>query len=65
MRFFHDGPKIPNLLLERRDQGRVVFLCGAGVSIKAGMPTFVELTDYVVECFDPSPSSPISIAFAP
>lgn len=65
MRFFRDGPSIPDLLLERRDQGRVVFLCGAGVSLPAGMPTFLELTEYVVEFFDPPETSVLAISFQP
>ncbi|MEW8441337.1 MAG: SIR2 family protein [Candidatus Thiodiazotropha taylori] len=65
MRFVCDGPNIPDLLLERRDQGRVVFLCGAGVSLKAGMPTFVELTKHVLKSVDPPKDSQLSISFQP
>ena len=48
MRFLPDGPNIPDELLESRDQGNVVFLCGAGVSYPAGMPTFLGLAKHVV-----------------
>jgi len=65
MRFFSDGPSIPDLLLERRDQGRVVFLCGAGVSFNAGMPSFLDLTKHVVEFFDPPDESQITASFRP
>lgn len=65
MRFFTDGPSIPDLLLERCDAGRVVFLCGAGVSIPSGMPSFYKLTKYVVDFFDPAPDSGIMQAFQP
>lgn len=65
MRFHPDGPSIPDALLERRDAGRVVFLCGAGVSKPAGMPDFVELTKHVVEFFDPPDDSPVMSAFRP
>lgn len=65
MRFFKDGPSIPDYLLERRDQGRVVFLCGAGVSKNAGMPTFYELTKGVVDFFDPPKNSAIESEFRP
>lgn len=65
MRFFEDGPSIPDHLLERRDQGRVVFLCGAGVSLNAGMPTFYKLTKYVVDFFDPPKDSAIESEFRP
>lgn len=49
MRFFADGPNIPDELLEARDQGNVVFLCGAGVSIPAGMPSFLGLARSVID----------------
>lgn len=65
MRFFSDGPNIPDLLLERRDQGRVVFLCGAGVSLNAGMPTFPDLTRYVINFFDPPEDSLVATSFRP
>jgi hypothetical protein len=65
MRFHADGPSIPDLLLERCDAGRVVFLCGAGVSLPSGMPTFVDLTRYVIEFFDPPADSDIMDAFRP
>ena len=49
MRFLQDGPNIPDELLELRDQGNLVFLCGAGVSYPAGMPDFPGLARYVVD----------------
>ena len=49
MRFLPNGLNIPDELLEARDQGNVVFLCGAGVSYPAGMPDFLELAKYVIE----------------
>ncbi len=64
MRFFANGPSIPDLLLERCDQGRVVFLCGAGVSQPCN-PGFVELTQHVVECLGPEEDSAIAKALAP
>lgn len=65
MRFFFDGPSIPDQLLERRDQGRVVFLCGAGVSLNAGMPSFTDLTKHVVKFFNPPEVSQIATSFRP
>jgi hypothetical protein len=44
MRFTLHGPSIPNDLLDARDAGEVVFLCGAGISIPAGLPDFFKLT---------------------
>jgi hypothetical protein len=65
MKFHPDGPSIPDILLERCDAGRVVFLCGAGVSLPSGMPDFVDLTRYVIEFFDPPTDSDIMKAFQP
>src|SRR3977135_3813598 len=49
MRFFADGPSVPNELLEARDLGEVIFFCGAGISIPAGLPDFGRLAKLVVE----------------
>lgn len=65
MRFYSDGPSIPDVLLERCDAGRVVFLCGAGVSVPSGMPSFVDLTMHVISFFDPPANSDIMKAFQP
>ena len=67
MRFFENGPSIPNHLLEQSDSGRVVFFCGAGVSqyginSEINMPSFLELTRQVVDYFKPSKESDISKA---
>lgn len=48
MRFAAKGPDIPPELLEARDRGEVVFLCGAGVSMPAGLPSFRDLARNVV-----------------
>ena len=65
MKFFSDGPSIPDVLLERCDAGQVVFLCGAGVSKNSEMPDFIELTKYVIDFFDPLENSEIMKAFGP
>lgn len=50
MRFIENGPSIPDELLDARDEGRVVFICGAGVSrAKAGLPDFFGLAEAVIE----------------
>ena len=49
MRFTEFGPSIPNVLLDARDAGEVVFLCGAGISIPAGFPDFFRLTCNVAD----------------
>ena len=48
MRFIENGPNIPDELLEARDKGEVIFICGAGVSIPAGLPSFATLAKAVV-----------------
>ena len=58
MRFLANGPKIPDDLLEARDRGEVVFLCGAGVSYPAGMPNFLGLAKHVVQELGTQPSDP-------
>ena len=59
MLFLSGGPIIPDALLRDRDAGRVVFVCGAGVSAPAGMPTFVKLTRLVIEDISPPQDSAI------
>jgi hypothetical protein len=49
MRFFPDGPHIPNRLLADHERGNVVFLCGAGVSVAAGLPNFEDLAKKLVD----------------
>ncbi len=49
MRFHKDSPSIPDALLIARDEGRVVFFCGAGVSMaRTGLPDFFGLVDEVI-----------------
>ncbi|MCW0218514.1 MAG: hypothetical protein OJI67_09355, partial [Prosthecobacter sp.] len=49
LRFLADGPSIPDDLLLARDQGRVIFFCGAGVSrARANLPDFFGLARAVV-----------------
>lgn len=49
MRFLKNSPSIPDDLLIARDEGRVVFFCGAGVSMaRAGLPDFFSLADKVI-----------------
>jgi len=59
MRFFENGPAIPDELLHARDEGRVVFFCGAGVSqAKAGLPGFFGLAEKVMETLGVLVNSP-------
>lgn len=60
MRFLEGGPSIPDELLLARDQGRVVFFCGAGVSrAKAGLPDFFGLTEKVIKSLGVASDSPV------
>jgi hypothetical protein len=50
MRFAANGPNFPDELLIARDEGRVVFFCGAGVSrAKAGLRDFIGLARDVAD----------------
>lgn len=49
MRFLKESPLIPDALLIARDEGRVVFFCGAGVSrARAGLSNFFGLAEDVI-----------------
>jgi NAD-dependent SIR2 family protein deacetylase len=43
MRFVPSGPEIPNDLIAEQQRGNVLFVCGAGVSMAAGLPSFMSL----------------------
>lgn len=47
-------PKIPERLLRAHGKGEVLFVCGAGVSVPAGLPEFRELAMKVYEALDPA-----------
>ena len=50
MRFAVNGPNVPDELLVARDEGRVVFFCGAGVSrAKAHLKDFIGLATAVAD----------------
>jgi hypothetical protein len=49
MRFLEDGADIPDELIRTVTDGDAVFLCGAGVSLRAGMPSFRRLTEQVYQ----------------
>jgi hypothetical protein len=59
MRFVANGPSIPDDLLVARDEGRVVFICGAGVSqALANLPDFHQLTRHVIKKLGVTPQDP-------
>lgn len=47
MQFIHNGPDIPEHLLQAHEEGRVVFFCGAGISYPAGLPSFKGLVQKI------------------
>jgi len=49
MQFRQDGADIPSDLINAVDRGDAVFLCGAGVSKRVGLPLFDELTQRVYD----------------
>lgn len=50
MRFINNGPSIPDELLIARDEGRVVFFCGAGISRAfANLPDFFGLAEEIID----------------
>ncbi|WP_407114178.1 hypothetical protein [Bradyrhizobium sp. LMG 9283] len=47
MKFLPNSADIPHDLIRSVSDGDVIFLCGAGVSLGVGLPTFKKLTDDV------------------
>jgi len=45
MQLIPEGPDIPEELINAHADGRVVFFCGAGISVGAGYPLFWKLVD--------------------
>lgn len=42
-----NGPDIPSLLLQKEENGEVVFFCGAGISLYTGLPDFETLVKMI------------------
>jgi hypothetical protein len=49
MRFLENGTDIPDELIQAVTDGAAVFLCGAGVSMRVGLPSFKTLTENVYQ----------------
>jgi hypothetical protein len=47
LRLVKDGPEIPLEVLAAHEAGRLIFFCGAGISMDSGLPNFRGLVDYV------------------
>ena len=49
MRFIEKGPDIPQALIDAQLNGQVLFFCGAGISVPAGLAGFHDLTKTVAD----------------
>jgi len=59
MRFLAGGPSVPDELLVARDDGRVIFFCGAGVSrARAGLAGFFRLAEQVLDALEANLETP-------
>lgn len=59
MRFVAGGPSIPDEVLVARDDGRVIFFCGAGVSrARAGLVDFFGLARQVLDTLEADGETP-------
>ncbi|MBF2753687.1 MAG: SIR2 family protein [Gammaproteobacteria bacterium AqS3] len=59
MKFVPNGPDIPEHLLQAHEDGRVVFICGAGISFQAGLPGYECLAKQLLAKFeDPNDPAP-------
>ena len=56
MQFVKDGPDIPERLLQKHEEERVVFFCGAGISRPSGLPDFKGLAERLYCGIDRNPA---------
>lgn len=61
MRFVPDGPVVPNSLIRKWRDGKVLFLAGAGVSKPAGLPLFKGLALDIYEHLNDGVHAPLTI----
>ncbi|MCI1004286.1 SIR2 family protein [Herbaspirillum sp. C7C8] len=62
MRFQKSGANIPDELISAQLRGEVVFFCGAGVSVPANLPSFLQLTQDVMLKLGVSPASSVALS---
>jgi hypothetical protein len=55
VRFLERGADIPDELIRAVTNGSAMFLCGAGVSFRVGLPSFKELTERIYARLGESP----------
>lgn len=58
MRFTEHGPIIPDALLAAQERGDVLFMCGAGVSMPAGLPSFLRLAKLTADALSVPQNDP-------
>ena len=51
MQFINKGPDIPISLIQAHKEGKVVFFCGAGISLDSGLPTFNDIVQKIKDKF--------------
>ncbi len=56
MRFLPNGPDIPDDLIAAQERGRVIFICGAGVSMSLNLPSFRGLVLKIYELLGEDPA---------
>lgn len=60
VRFIADGPDIPDALIVAQEEGRVLFICGAGVSMAQGVPGFRGLVEKIYAALNENPDDHIA-----
>lgn len=63
MQFVSDGPDVPSEVLLALENGELALFCGAGVSVRAGLPTFNGLVQKVVEELGTTLTAPETLEF--
>ena len=53
--FVVGGPRIPSEVIRALEEERLVFFCGAGISIRTGLPNFRDLTLQAIQHIDRAP----------
>ena len=56
VRLFPGGPEFPAKFLDLIHDGRMVFFCGAGLSVGTGLPTFSGLVRELDKILNPDPA---------
>src|SRR5882757_6435659 len=56
MRFIKDGPDVPDRLVQKHEDGHVIFFCGAGISYPADLPGFAGLVHKVYDALGETPT---------